>query len=151
MATRTTQPQGHSTYLIDNSVWARLSTAATVVAALKTVVDLARPDNVLVCPPVVLEVGFSARTGPDHSALMTQLTAFPQCPEHPTADEVMLIQNRLWNGGLLRAAGAVDTLIAAYAIKNGATLLHYDRDFDHIATVMPDFSHQWIVPQGSIS
>lgn len=144
MATRTTR------YLIDNSVWARLSTDASVVDALKVVVDLARPDDVLICPPIALEVGFSARTGPDHSLLAAQLEEFPECTEHPSVEEVMLIQNRLWNGGILRAAGAMDTLIAAYAMKNDATLLHYDRDYDHIATVMPDFRHRWIMPRGSI-
>jgi predicted nucleic acid-binding protein len=137
-------------YLIDNSVWARLSTHPEAVAALKSIVDFTSPDQVLVCAPIVLEAGFSARTGRDHSALMDQLAAFPECSEHPAGDEVMLIQDRLWNGGLLRAAGAMDTLIAAYAIKNDATLLHYDRDFDHIASVMPDLSHQWIVPRGSL-
>ncbi|MEQ1737888.1 MAG: hypothetical protein ABL886_15955 [Rhodoglobus sp.] len=39
----------------------------------------------------------------------------------------------------------MDTLIAAYAIKNDATLLHYDRDFDHIGTVVPELRHQWII------
>jgi predicted nucleic acid-binding protein len=140
-----------SRFLIDNSVWGRLSTDPSVVTALKSIVNLARPDNVLVCPPIVVEVGFSARTGRDHSVLMKQLTAFAQCAEHPTTDEAMLIQNRLWNGGLLRSAGAMDTLIAAFAIKNDATLLHYDSDFEHIAAVMPAFRHQWIVPRGSLS
>jgi predicted nucleic acid-binding protein len=60
-------------------------------------------------------------------------------------------QNALWNRGLLRAAGAMDTLIAAYAIRNKATLLHYDRDFDHIASPTPDFRHEWIVPRGSLA
>lgn len=137
-------------FLIDNSVWARLSTDAPVVSALKSVVDLTRPDNVLVCPPIVVEAGFSTRTGSDHSLLMAQLAAFPPCAEHPTTDEAMLIQNRLWNGGLLRAVGTMDTLIAAFAIKNEATLLHYDRDFEHVAAVMPTFRHQWIVPRGSL-
>lgn len=145
MATRTNR------YLIDNSVWARLSTDPSVVDALKAVVDLANPDDVLICPPIAMEVGFSARTGPDHTALMTQLEAFPECGEHPSVEDAMLVQNRLWNGGLLRAAGAMDTLIAAYAMKNGATLLHYDQDYEHIATVAPGFRHQWIVPRGSIS
>lgn len=137
-------------YLVDNSVWGRLSTDAAVVAALKATVDLARPDEVLVCPPVVLEVGYSARTAPDHTRLMAQLAAFPQCRQHPTVEDAMLIQSRLRNGGLLRAVGAMDSLIAAYAMKNDATVLHFDRDFEHIADVMPDFRHQWVVPRGSI-
>jgi hypothetical protein len=44
-----------------------------VVAALNSVVDLARPDDVLICPPIVLELGFSARTGPDRSAHKGQI------------------------------------------------------------------------------
>lgn len=138
-------------YLIDHSVWARLSTDPEVVAALKQHLDLANPDDVLICPPIAAEVGFSARNGSDHGTLMEQLSAFVECSEHPTSVDVMDIQNKLWNGGLLRAAGAIDTVIAAYAIKNDATLLHYDRDFDHIATVVPTFLQEWIVPRGSIA
>lgn len=137
-------------YLIDNSVWARLSTAPEVVAALKALVDLADPESLLVCAPIAIELGFGARTGPDHAVLREQLAAFAQCPEHPSADDALDIQGRLWNGGLLRSAGAMDTLIAAYAIRNDATLLHYDRDFEHIASVEPEFRQQWIVPRGSI-
>lgn len=137
-------------YLIDNSVWARLADPE-VAAALKMRLDLVRPDNALICSPIVLEVGFSARTGAEHSALVRFLDAFPGCTSHPDAADVLQIQNKLWNQGLLRAAGAMDTLIAAYAIKNSATLLHYDRDFEHIASVMTDFRQEWIVPQGSIS
>jgi len=144
-------PAAPRRYLIDNSVWARLSTEPVVVAALKAVVDLEHPDDVLVCAPIALEVGFSARTGDGHSILTKQLTAFAECSKHPSADDVLQVQNKLWSGGLLRAAGAMDTLIAAYAIKNEATLLHYDRDFEHIAAVMPAFQHQWVVPRGSIS
>jgi predicted nucleic acid-binding protein len=142
---------GARRFLIDNSVWARLSTSELVTAALRSLVDLAIPDDVLVCPPIALEVGFSARNADAHAALMNELSAFAQCDAHPTTEEAGLIQFRLWNSGLLRAAGAMDTLIAAYAIKNRATLVHYDRDFEHIAAVMPELDHQWIVPRGSVS
>lgn len=108
------------------------------------------PQDLLVCPPVALEYGFSARTGTDHSRIMGQLAAFPECALHPSPDEALEIQSLLWNGGLLRAAGTIDTLIAAYAIKNDATVLHYDRDFEHIASVTSGFRQRWIVPPGSI-
>ena len=75
---------------------------------------------------------------------------FAECTERPTVDDALDIQSRLWNGGLLRAAGATDALIAAYAIKNNATVLHYDRDFEHIASVVPGFHHRWILPRGSV-
>ena len=147
MATEPRRPR----YLIDNSVWARLSTDPEVVAALKAFVDFAAPDDVLICPPIAAEVGFGARTPAELRTLREQLAAFPECSEHPTADETMSIQTQLWEGGLLRAAGAMDTVIAAYAIKNDATLLHYDRDFEHIGSVEPRLRHEWVVPRGSVA
>lgn len=104
----------------------------------------------MVCAPVVAEVGFSARSGSDHTALMGWLSAFPDCPVAPAADSTVQIQNAIWNAGLVRAVGAMDVLIAAYALANGASVLHYDRDFEHVARAMPGFTHRWIVPRGSV-
>jgi predicted nucleic acid-binding protein len=118
---------------------------------MKAIVNLAEPSNVLVCAPNALEFGFSTRNGKDHTELMKQLGEFADCDVHPTAQDALSIQNRLWNGSLVRAAGAMDTAIAAYAIKNQATLVHYDRDFEHIAKVESRLKHQWIVPRGSIT
>lgn len=42
-----------------------------------------------------------------------------------------------------------DLLIAATAIETGLTVLHYDADYEHIATVSP-LRHEWVVPRGSI-
>ena len=58
--------------------------------------------------------------------------------------------DRLWNGCLLRTVGAVDTVIAAYAIRNDATVFHYDRDFERVASAAPGFRLAWAVPRGTI-
>ncbi len=114
--------------------------------------DLALPTPGLHLPPAAVEYGYSARSGPDHTRLVQQLTRFIDCPTAPTSAEVLQLQlqNALWNGGLLRAVGATDTLIAAYGIANQATVVHYDSDFDHIAAVCPNFQHRWIVPRGTL-
>ncbi len=104
----------------------------------------------MICAPVVAEVGFSARNGEDHTKLMKSLGAFPDCPVAPTSLEVLNIQNALWTGGLVRSVGAMDALIAAYAMANDAAVLHLDSDFDYVAEVVPTFKHRWIVPRGSI-
>lgn len=143
-------PKRPTRFVIDTSVWARLATTSEVVEELKKIVELVSPTDLLVCPPVALEYGFTAPTAKAHAALAEQLEAFGTCDVHPTQDEVLDIQSRLWNGGLLRAAGEIDTLIAAYAMRNHAAVLHYDRDFEHIASVVPGFSHRWILPRGSI-
>lgn len=143
-------PKRPTRFVVDTSVWARLATTPEVVEELKKIVELVSPIDLLVCPPVALEYGFTAPTGKAHTAVAAQLEAFGTCDIHPTQNEVLQIQSRLWNGGLLRAAGAMDTLIAAYAMRNDAAVLHYDRDFEHIASVVPGFTHRWILPRGSI-
>lgn len=136
--------------LIDHSVWGRLATHGPVVQALRSLITGAPADVVHICPPIAAEYGYSTRSGSDHTMVVEQLSAFPDCPVAPTTADVLRIQNALWNGGLLRAVGATDTLIAAYAVANDATVVHYDGDFEHIAAVVPDFRHRWIVARGSL-
>jgi aryl-alcohol dehydrogenase-like predicted oxidoreductase len=45
----------------------------------------------------------------------------------------------------------MDTVIAAWAVRNDAVVLHYDQDYDHIASVVPRFKEQWTVLRGSAS
>lgn len=137
-------------FIIDNSVWARLHISLDVKTAFETAVNRYSPRAIMICAPVVAELGFSARSGDDHTKLMKSLAAFPDCPATPTFLETLTIQNALSTGGLVRSVGAMDALIAAYAIANDATVLHFDSDFDYVAQVVPVFKHKWIVPRGSI-
>lgn len=61
------------------------------------------------------------------------MTELLSAAAHPTAVQALDLQEQLWAHGYVRAAGALDCLIAAYAIVNDATLLHSDRDFEYIA------------------
>ncbi|MBN9609491.1 MAG: PIN domain-containing protein [Actinobacteria bacterium] len=135
--------------LLDNSVWQRMP-RPKVRAAVEALLAQVSPLDVLICPPVAAEVGFSARDGKGHDRVRQALAEFPDCEKHPGTSLVLDIQNRLWKGGLLRAVGATDTEIAAYAIANGATVVHYDADFEHVAKVWPDFRHRWVMPRGSV-
>jgi len=135
--------------LIDNSVWARLGTTPGVRTALAALVNAYSPSRIMICPPSVAEFGFSARSGAEHAQVVTHLAAFTDCPIAPTSFDVLDIQNRLWNGGFVRGVGAVDTVIAAYALRNDAAVLHYDRDFEHVAAVTPGFRHEWVIPRGT--
>lgn len=135
--------------LIDHSVWARLPTSAVVAAAFRALVNLVPAEEILICPPIVAEVGVSARTPEDHAAVMQALLACRDCPISPDTRVTLAVQNALWSNGLLRAAGPVDTLIAAYAIVNDATVIHYDRDFEHVAAATGTLKQRWIVPAGT--
>ena len=137
-------------YLIDNSVWARLATAPAVKDAFIALTASHWAASILVCPPIVAEYGFCARNPGELDILRRELSAFDECEEAPGSDLPNRIQHALWSRGLMRSVGAMDTLIASYAIVNDATVVHYDGDFEYIGSVVENFTHRWIVPRGSL-
>lgn len=132
-------------FLVDNSVWARLASGDPGITARLRQIEEAPADVFVTCPPQVLEFCHSARTPQEHARYRKQITlGFPL--EHAPEELLVLdIQNALWNGGLVRAAGSIDILIAGFAIANEATVLAADHDFDHIARVT-DLEHEYIAP-----
>jgi len=60
------------------------------------------------------------------------------------------VQGLLADRGQHRSARLADLLIAAIAEAHGATVLHYDADFDQIAAVTGQ-PCQWVVTRGSVS
>jgi len=97
-----------------------------------------------------LEIGFSARNGGDWDRLSAALGAFHRIDvgSHHF-DRACQVQRVLAEGGL-RGRKVPDLLIAAVAELASLTVLHYDADFDHIATATGQ-STQWIVERGSIN
>jgi predicted nucleic acid-binding protein len=78
---------------------------------------------------------------------MGQVAGFRELPlTAETSRIASRLQDALWHGGLVRAAGVFDTLTAAVTLQHAATVLHYDRDFEHLAAVCPEFSQEWAVP-----
>ncbi len=132
-------------YLVDNSVWARLASGDPGVSERLRRIEHAPADLIVTCPPQVLEFCHSARTPEEHAHYREQIClGFPL--EHAPDESLVLgIQAALWNSGRIRASGALDILIAGYAIANGATVLSANRDFDHIAAVT-DLDHEYIAP-----
>jgi predicted nucleic acid-binding protein len=85
-----------------------------------------------------LEVGFSARSGPDLRAGMRTppLTSMPVEYLTPAAEErAVEVQAMLADRGQHRAPSIPDLLIAACAELSGLTILHHDKDFELIADV----------------
>ncbi|HET8896959.1 MAG TPA: hypothetical protein VFN04_06785, partial [Protaetiibacter sp.] len=60
-------PKRPTRFLVDTSVWARLATTPEVVEELKKIIELVSPADLLVCPPISLEYGFTAPSGKAHS------------------------------------------------------------------------------------
>jgi predicted nucleic acid-binding protein len=134
------------TYLIDTSVLTRLS-KRTVANQLEKIegenLSIAR------CLMTDLEVGSSASNGGQWNALQSVLDAYVSVSVE-TSDfvDALTLQRALAEAGL-KGRKPPDLLIAAVALRLDLTVLHYDRDFEHVSTVS-SLQQQWIVPAGSI-
>lgn len=118
-----------TTYLIDNSIWQKAGTSPAIAAKLREI----SPNHLIItCPPQVLEYCHSARNPDEYAALRGDMEGLLPAWEHPDEQQALDIQQALWDAGLVRAAAAVDCLIAAYALVNDAVVFNSDRDFGYI-------------------
>jgi predicted nucleic acid-binding protein len=99
---------------------------------------------------VDLEMGYSARNPREHQGIARIRARLIQ---FPCVDGIALrareVQALMALHGQHRTAGVMDLLTAAAAEYYGATLVHYDADFDHLAAVTAQ-PVEWITPQGSV-
>lgn len=132
-------------YLVDNSVWARLASGDAGIAARLRSIERAPSDLFVTCAPQVLEFCHSARTPDEHARYWEQISLGFPLERAPSESQVLDIQRDLWDSGFVRAAGALDVLIAGYALANDATVLSADRDFEYLAAVT-GLKHEYIAP-----
>lgn len=130
-----------ATYIVDNSVWWKAHRSPAIAQRLR---EIATQDLILTCPPQVLEYCHSAQSSADHDDHRDDMAAFLEASTHPDVTAVTSIQNALWRNGHVRGAGPVDVHIAAYAVCNGATVLSSDRDYEHIASAVAEFRHEYL-------
>ncbi len=132
------------TYLLDTSVVTRFRVPAVRerVQALDTT-GLARTAM------TDLEVGFSARETSEWDRLMTALESFELVDILPGHfSRARQVQRLLAQHGL-KGRKVPDLLIAAVGEQTARTVLLYDADFDHIASVTGQTT-EWVVARGSI-
>ena len=135
-----------ATHLADTSAFARLSKPAVAAA----VAPLIAEGRIALCPPVMFELGFSARNAVDHEAIMSRLDAFDSVPA-TNADHhrAIGIQRQLAERGQHRALSLVDALVAAVAEARQLVVLHYDADFELVAEITGQ-PHQWVLERGTV-
>ncbi|MEC3956137.1 PIN domain-containing protein [Nocardia sp. CDC153] len=137
-------------YLADHSAVSRIQTSPEVRAAFDRVNAAV---GVLCANAVTLdEACYSARSPEDLERIITIYTGvFRFLLMDPAIDRlVRTIRRQLWACGHGRSAQSTDVLIAATAVHNDATVLHYDRHFELIADAFPALRQRWIVPRGSV-
>jgi predicted nucleic acid-binding protein len=134
-------------FLLDTSAWNR-SNATPELSSHWT--GLAASGRVAVCPPVRLELLFSARGPADYVAFADELDSLRSFELSPRAvGRAAQVQALLADGSQHRGPNAVDLYIAAIAELNDAVLVHYDRHFDAIARVTGQQT-EWIAPRGTL-
>lgn len=135
-------------YLVDKSALARWDEVSVA-----GVLDPALAAGLLwSCATVDLEVLFSARSPAEHSRVRDDRAVTYH--HAPLVEEIGVtaveLQASLARAGQLRAVGPIDLLIAATAVTHSLTVLHYDSDFEILATADGRIAQRWVVPRGSV-
>lgn len=99
-----------------------------------------------------LEVLYSARSPTEYEILLAERRAkYANLPITPQiCARAVEVQAKLARRSQHRGCGTSDLLIAACAEAYWVPVLHYDRDFDLIASITGQ-PVQWVVPPGSVS
>lgn len=135
----------NATHLADKSVLAR--------AGLPAVDDRLRPlvanGRIATCAVVDLEVLYSARSAREYDEVLAERHSLEDAPITPEVTALAIsLQQALARQGQHRLP-IPDLLISAAAKVAGLTVLHYDADFERLASI-GGAPHEWIVARGSI-
>ena len=132
-------------YLLDKSALARWPKPA-VAPVLD---ELSDRGLLAVCAVVEIEVVHNARTANEAKRIRRLLHGFDwlTMPDE-IWDRAIDVQIQALHKGNHRALSMADLLIAATAERHGATVLHYDGDFDMIAAITGQPA-AWVVPAGT--
>jgi predicted nucleic acid-binding protein len=134
-------------YLADKSAYARMH----LEPVRERLAPLLTHGLVATCPLVDLEILFSCRSPDEYESVLLERAGLERVEIEPADwDAAVGVQRALAAAGRHRVAGIPDLLLAAVALRHRLVLLHYDQDFDAIATVTGQ-PVEWVVPQGSTS
>jgi predicted nucleic acid-binding protein len=102
------------------------------------------------CAIIDLGVGYSARNLAEYESIDSDRRAlYLDLPiTMAVCRRAKNVQHELLRRGQHRGPGVPDLLIAACAELNDAVMVHYDHDFDTIATITGQ-PVRWLVPAGS--
>ena len=133
-------------YLVDTSAFSRLH----YPEVKEKLGFLARFASIATCSIVDLERGYSARNHEDHLSMSKESGFMPRAGiSQKTFDAAFSLQRELARVGKHRLP-LPDLIVAACAREHDLTILHYDSDFDTIASVTGQES-AWVVPRGSLA
>ena len=130
-------------YLVDTSVLGRAH-QETVGQRLE---ELAKAGRLWTCGLVDLEVIYGSRAH-DVAAVIVERRALPEAPITPhVMRRAVHVAGQMASAGHHRGAKPVALVIAAAAEAAGLTVLHYDDDYDRIASVTRQPT-EWVARAG---
>jgi predicted nucleic acid-binding protein len=131
-------------FVIETSVFTRLHHRP-----VRTAIDRLAPVELMRSPVTDLELGNSARNAGEWDEIAAMLLAFDALPLSLVAFERARAVQREFARRGLRGRKLPHLLVAASAEQAGATIVHYDPDFQLIASVTGQ-PQRWVVERGSI-
>jgi predicted nucleic acid-binding protein len=134
-------------HLVDNSVLIRTAKAPVAARIEPMIVS----GMLAICAMTDLELLFGARSGKEHRARREEIgLRFAHVAiDQSVMDRAVEVQGLLADRGQHRGANVPDLVVAAAAERAGLTVLHYDADFELIATVTRQPT-EWVVSRGSV-
>lgn len=120
--------------LVDSSAWIEFLRATGHPAHLTLKHHLLHHSPLVTTEVIIMELLAGTRSPREHTTLRATLLAFPQLTLHGLPDfehAATLYRDCRAQGETVRKL--IDCLIAAVAIRAGATLLHNDKDFAVLA------------------
>ena len=120
--------------LVDTSAWIEFLRASGHPVHLTLRHHLVQQSPIVTTEVVIMEVLAGTRSRREYNSLRNRLTAFPQLTLRGLSDfEHAAELYRLCREKGVTVRKLIDCLIAAVAIRAGASVLHNDRDFDGIS------------------
>lgn len=116
--------------LVDTSAWIELFRGTGHPAHLTLRHHLERRSPIVTTEPIIMELLAGTRDSAERSRLLARLVGLPRLTVRGLADfEAAADLYRACRGRDATVRKLIDCLIAAVAIREGATVLHNDRDF----------------------
>jgi predicted nucleic acid-binding protein len=133
-------------YLIDKSAWVQ---QAYSDGARTRIESLRLSRALFVCAVTVAELLYSSRNAAEMQADADDLSLLGRLHIDSVAEErVTEIMKLLAARDRHRAPSIADLFVAAVAGVHDATVLHYDKDFELIASATGQ-RHEWVIPRGT--
>jgi len=102
------------------------------------------------CTPTDLEAGFSAAGRSEYRSIRSARAKWPLAPiNQAMLDRAITVQDKLAELSQHRGVAIADLIIAAAAEAADLIVLHYDADYDHIASVTGQ-PVEWVAPKGTL-